>query len=293
MKLSLTYHLTLFVLKLKGIKKAFSQDPIDVSKIRKGDVHQPDTKLFKNKAVRNFKILDSNITEVKGDKSSGLLLFIHGGGFISGPAQHHWETISEISKSTNKIIWLCNYPKAPENKIGHISGNIDAVYRAALKYYKSDKIKLIGDSVGGTLITTLIQRLNKTKIKLPAKIILVSPVMDASMENSKIDSIDKLDPMLSKVGVLSAKQMCAGDMSLHDSIISPINGSFDNFPETIIYIAENDITYPDQKIAIQKMMAAKIKLEVIDGKKMPHIWPLLPVMAEAKHALKEIIEHIK
>jgi len=34
-------------------------------------------------------------------------------------------------------------------------------------------------------------------------------------------------------------------------------------------------------------------LEVIDGKKMPHIWPLLPVMAEAKHALKEIIEHIK
>lgn len=31
-------------------------------------------------------------------------------------------------------------------------------------------------------------------------------------------------------------------------------------------------------------------IEVIIGKNMPHIWPLLPVMKEAKRSLNEIIK---
>ena len=62
---------------------------------------------------------------------------------------------------------------------------------------------------------------------------LVSPVMDATMSNPQIDKIDKIDPMLSKTGVLSAKKMCAENNDLKNVMISPINGSFDEFPQTI------------------------------------------------------------
>lgn len=293
MNKSITYYITLLVLKLKGVKKTFSAEPIDYKKIRKENVHHPKTSSFKNKKIRSFKISKTSITEIKSEKTlDKLVLFIHGGAFISGPAKHHWDTLREIAKHTNLTIWMCNYPKAPEHKITEISNNIDAVYQQALKKYKGKQITLIGDSVGGTLVTTLTQRLIKNNDELPNKILLISPVMDATMSNKKIAIVDKKDPMLSQKGVLSAKKMCAGNVDLKNEIISPLYGSFNQFPKTILFLAENDITYPDQQLAVQKMKKYNVEVEVVFGDKMPHIWPLLPVMKEAKKALSELIKRL-
>ena len=290
---SLTYYIILFIIWLKGVKKNFSKDPIDFKKIRREDIHHPKGKFFKNNKVRNFKILSTLITEVgKNKTSNNLLIFIHGGAFISGPSKHHWDTVQEIVKQTNHTVWMCDYPKAPESKMLEISENIDLVYHTALEKYQAKQITLIGDSVGGTLITALIQRLIIKTIELPLKIILVSPVMDATMSNPQIEKIDLVDPMLSKAGVLSAKKMCAENNDLKNVMISPINGSFDKFPTTVLFLATNDITYPDQQLTVEKFMKAKTNVEIIKGENMPHIWPFLPVMKEAKIALKEIINRL-
>jgi acetyl esterase/lipase len=293
MKQSLSYYITLLVIKLKGLKKSFSEAPINFEKIRKEDVHYPKGKFFKQNKIRTFKVIDSLITEVGLNKNSDkLLIFIHGGAFISGPAKHHWDSIKKITTQTNYKIWMCDYPKSPENKISKISENIDSIYNTALDQFQPNKISFIGDSVGGTLITSLTQRLILKDIKLPKKIILVTPVMDASMSNPEIEKVDIIDPMLSKIGILSAKKMCAENNDLKNSMISPLFGNFDKFPHTILFIAENDIFYPDQKLAVKKFINAKINFELIEGKNMPHIWPFLPVMKEAKTSLNEIIRII-
>ncbi len=289
LKQSLTYNLTLAIIKLKGLKQKFSQDPIDYIAIRKEDVYKPKGSFFKKYITNTFQIVNTSITEIGHNDSNKLILFIHGGAFISGPAQHHWDTIKEITMATNYTVWLCNYPKAPENSIEDISKNVDAVYAEAIKRFEPNNIILLGDSVGGTLITSLTQRLLTYSKGLPKKLILVSPVMDASFSNPDIDTIDPIDPMLSKKGLMSAKKMCAKDKNLKDPIISPIYGSFEGFPETILFAAERDITYPDQILAYEKANKAKADIRLIQGKNMPHIWPLLPIMKEAKMALDELI----
>ena len=294
MNKSLTFHITLFIIKLKGLKKDFSKDPIDFKKIRKADIHCPTSKFFGHHHIRNFEVCNSSVTEICRNKNTDkLLIFIHGGAFIAGPAQHHWDVIREISKQTDHTIWMCDYPKAPENKISTISENIDSIYSAALKEYQPNQISCIGDSVGGTLVTTLIQRLIRKNIELPQKIILVSPVMDATMSNSEIDKIDITDPMLCKRGVLSAKKMCSENNDLKSPMISPLYASFEHFPRTILFLAENDITYPDQILALKKLTKAGANVETIIGKEMPHIWPFLPIMKEANLALKQIIKMLK
>jgi len=294
MKQSFTYYLALLVIKLKGLKKIFSQDPIDYKKIRKEDVFYPKGKFFKQNTIKNFKVSNALVTEIgKESSTSKLLIFVHGGAFISGPAQHHWDTVKEISKQTDYTIWMCNYPKAPEHQISEISKNIDEIYKHALKAYKPNQISFIGGSVGGTLVTALMQRLIAQKKQLPHKIILVSPVMDSSMSNPEIEKVDQIDPMLSKVGLVSAKKMCAEDNDLKNVLLSPIYGSFEQFPETVLFLATNDITYPDQKLAVEKLKQANVKINVIEGKNMPHIWPFLPVMKEAKIALQELIALLK
>jgi len=281
----------MLVLKLKGIKSDFSKDPVDYKKIRKEDVPLPKGRFFKQDKVKRFKILDSTITEIAGNKNAKkLLIFIHGGAFISGPAKHHWDTIKTLSQQTDYSIWMCDYPKAPESKIGVISENIDEVYKVALETYASNQISFIGDSVGGNLISCLVQRLVTKKKELPYKIILISPVMDASMTNPQAKEIEAIDPMLSISGVVSAKKMCAGDLNLSHKMISPLNGSFKGFPSTVLFLADYDICYPDQILACNKLKNQDVSLEVFIGEGMPHIWPFLPVMKEAKTALKKIID---
>jgi acetyl esterase/lipase len=292
MNKSFTYYLTILVIQLKGIKNIFSKSPIDYLKLRRHDVYSPDSRFYKTNKISTFLVLKTAITQIKNfEKTDKLLIYLHGGAFISGPAQHHWDSMEFISKKTNFDIWMCNYPKAPENKIEEISINIDQIYQKALSKYQSENIILMGDSAGGTLVIALTQRLILKNEKLPSKLILISPVLDATFKNEEIMGIDKKDVMLSKIGVSSAISMCSEDSN--DVRISPINGKFTFFPKTYLYLAENDITFPDQLIFSSKLNIEKIDNQIHIGKEMPHIWPLLPVMKEAKVALNQIIKNIK
>lgn len=292
---SISYYLIIAVLKLKGIKKTFSEGPINYKKVRKEDVHKPKGSFFKRHISRVFEVQKTLITEIQKDHTNNdkLLLFLHGGAFISGPAQHHWGALKQIVNQTGCTVWMCAYPKAPEYTITNISDSIDEVYAEALKSYSGNQIILMGDSAGGTLVTALTQCLVQYKIELPKKVILISPVMDATMTNPEIETIDHIDPMLSRIGVLSAKQMCAGSSALDEPRISPIHGDFKGFPETILFAADHDIMFPDELLALKQMQEAGVTVDYIEGKNMPHIWPLLPVMKEAKDSLKMIIEKIK
>lgn len=291
MSKSITYYLLLLVIRIKGIKKQFRQDPIDYLALRKEDVSIPGDRYFKSANVTHFVLADTQITQIKSaGNSKKLLIYIHGGAFISGPSQHHWDTIKTLAEATNHTLWMCDYPKAPEHKIPKLNANIDLVYKTATEDYTTDNIVLLGDSVGGTLLLTLLQRLLQKKEVVPSKIVLITPVVDASFENPQIDVIDKKDPMLSKKGVLSAKKMCVEDGNLKDESISPLYGSFEGFPPTYLFIAEHDITGPDQQLLGEKLKASNIEHYITFGKGMPHIWPLLPVMKESRMALEEIIK---
>ncbi len=294
MKVSFTHYILLLAIKFKGLKKIFSEYPINYKKLRNENVYMPKNRFLNKKGrMSTFTLLNSTITEIKGiNQPNKLLIFIHGGAFISGPAQHHWNAVEKIVKQTPYTIWLVNYPKAPEYKISTISQNIDEIYDYALERFKSNDISIMGDSVGGTLTIALIQRLLKIDKALPHSLVLISPVMDATLSNPEITEIDKLDPMLSIKGVLSAKEMCAENNNLQDVSISPINGEFENFPKTLLFTAQHDITYPDQKRLVEKFNNANVPYHIVVGERMPHIWPLLPVMKEAKLSFNSIVNHL-
>lgn len=47
--------------------------------------------------------------------------------------------------------------------------------------------------------------------------------------------------------------------------------------------------YPEGKLTASKMKEVSVKIKVIEGENMPHIWPFLPVMKEAKQSLRALI----
>lgn len=288
---NISYHLVMLVLKLKGLKKTFSKSPLDVKRLRKEDVHHPSNSLLSGTTSFTFHVQKALVTELAPEKAAAtnsLLLYLPGGAFVYGPTDLNWKAVVRLVKSTATAAWVVDYPKAPEAKIQEIAATVNKVYAEAVKKYPSSNIILMGDSVGGNLLLSLVQRLIIAGETLPNKLIAICPVLDASMTNPEIQDIDKSDPILSTPGVLSAKKMCAGETSLKDPLISPLYGSFNGFPQTSIFIGENDIMRPDQQLAVEKMQAANVDVQVFEGKGMPHIWPLLPLMSDAKAALAQI-----
>ena len=174
-------------------------------------------------------------------------------------------------------------------KINH---NVEAIYTAAVEKYGAENLILMGDSAGGHLVCTLVQRLIAQKKALPKKIIPITPVVDARVDNPEIPNIDVVDPMLSQSGLQSAKLMVANGLDLEDPRISPLFGKFEGFPPTLLFIGGRDILSPDGRLAAAKMQKAKVDLTLIEEAEMPHIWPLLPLIQESAKARKIIAEFI-
>jgi len=97
MQHSLTYYLTHAVLKAKGIKKDFSSNPLNYMKIRSEDIYHPSGNFYKKYITKKWEIEKSKLTEIQYKLPvKRLLLYIHGGAFISGSAQHHWDSLKTI-----------------------------------------------------------------------------------------------------------------------------------------------------------------------------------------------------
>ena len=294
MRNSISFYLVLLVLKLKGKKRMFGQSPVDVKGLRKDDVKYPGGTFYKSKAVRHFELDGFKVTALESEgKSKRLMIYLHGGAFVSGPGQHHWDTLKKIYKETDMTIWLIDYPKAPEYTVDKASQVVDALYQKALKSFAGEDIILMGDSAGGNLCISLTQRLIQSKVDKPGLLILVSPVIDASFSNPAIKGIDPLDPILSIDGVRSANEHFAGDKPLTDPALSPIFASVAGFPKVIMYVGDRDICAPDELEFAKLLDAQGVELDLIREQEMIHIWPLLPVMKEAGAALNNLIKKLK
>ncbi len=285
------------ILQLVGIKKDFQKENFDYKNLRKNDVKNIPW-LFKRKlTITKFYKGETVITNLlpknqhKGNNFQ--ILYIPGGAFVSGPTLFQWSFLKNISLKTGLETSMIDYPKAPEHNITSITNIIDTIYNDFIAQYPEKKLILIGDSVGANLILSLCQRLIALNKKLPMLNVLITPVFDASLSNPEIEKIDAYDPMLSKNGALAAKKLCATGLDLKDELISPLYGSFNKLPETILLLGGKDIMYPDGKIAETKFIKNGVKLHLIEDKEMIHIWPLLPIMQESKTAKNKIIDHIK
>jgi len=153
------------------------------------------------------------------------------------------------------------------------------------------KIILMGDSAGGGFALAFTQYLKELNIKLPFKLILISPWVDISMSNPSICEYEKIDPILSRCGLVEIGKYWAGDLDVKDYKLSPIFGNLVNIPNTLLFAGENEILYPDICLLYDKLKYNGVNCEFVVGKNMNHDYPLYPFKL-CKIAREKIIEYI-
>ena len=142
--------------------------------------------------------IPTKVITPKTSKIDGVILYLHGGAFCLGNAYSHRSITTRLAVEAGMPVWVAEYRLAPEHPYPAGSDDALACYDALRKDYVAEKIIVAGDSAGGALALALALTLRERGDSLPAGLLLMSPVTDATRSGSTLVSKFGEDPMISR-----------------------------------------------------------------------------------------------
>ena len=218
-----------------------------------------------------------------------VLLYIHGGGFISGSVQTHRMHVAKFAMGSGLKSLLFNYRLAPEHPFPAAPEDCVTAYRWLLRQgYAPEDIVVGGESAGGTLTLALLLALKEEKIALPAAAFSISPVTDLRCGADSFRTNAKKD--IAPQGSWDVwTGYYIGDQEPTLPLLSPLMGNYEGLPPLYICVGTHEIHLDDCVNAAQKAKAAGVAVTLRTWPNMIHAFPILsPLFPEAKQALGEI-----
>lgn len=187
------------------------------------------------------------------EKSGKVILYFHGGAYMGEATNNHWKFLEKLSKDTKSTIIMPDYPLTPKYTYKDVMNMVEEIYNEIIKKYEPENIIMMGDSAGAGITLGLAQKLSMNNIKLPSKTILISPWLDVSMSNEKIEEVQKNDKDLSKWKLDIAAFFYARDLTKENEyFVNPINGNLSKLENIVIFTGTYDILNPDCHVLQKK-----------------------------------------
>ena len=127
--------------------------------------------------------------------SSNVIIYIHGGGWVTGSVDSYTNICSKICKKTNSIVIAIDYRLAPEYKFP--TGLLDC-YEVIENIYKNSElfgidnknITLMGDSAGGNIIAAIsIKNSREHKFKIKNQVLIYPALQNDYSLATKYQSV--------------------------------------------------------------------------------------------------------
>ncbi|MBN1184451.1 MAG: alpha/beta hydrolase [Bacteroidales bacterium] len=230
----------------------------------------------------------------EGAPENKLILYIHGGGYVSGSCSDHRAFVSKFAKFTGISNLIYEYRLAPEHPFPAAIDDSIKVYHWVLSSgYKPENIVFTGESAGGGLCLALLLALKEKNIPLPAAAIAISPWTDLTCSSDSYTTKNKVSPAPLNSWIVFSKYY-AGDHETTNPLISPLFGNLKGLPPLFINSGVDDELYDDGEKFYIKAKEAGVDVTFRAGMGMVHCYPLLaPMFNEATDAMEEIVAFTK
>lgn len=229
-----------------------------------------------------------------GSNTEKVIMYVHGGGYVSGSCNDHRGFVSKFAKNTGLANLVYEYRLAPEFPFPAAIDDSLKIYRYLLASgYKPENIIIAGESAGGGLCLALLLALKENKIDLPAAAVVISPWTDLSCSGESYKAKNKVSPAPLNSWIVFSHHY-VGDNDVRNPLISPLFGDLTGLPPIYINSAVNDELYDDGEQFYLKARNEGVDVTFKAGTGMVHCYPLLaPMFPEATEAMNEIVHFIK
>ena len=226
----------------------------------------------------------------KDELSSGVILYIHGGGYVGGNLDYAKGFATVLAAKCGIRVFCVAYRLAPEHVFpAALDDSLEAYGYLLSNGFDPSRILLCGESAGGGICYSLCQKLREKGRTLPAGIVSISPWTDLTAEGGSYTDNEKNDPSMTKerLKYFSDCYVYGTDKKakkLHPHVnpdkkedkelkqnpkLSPIFDSQEKMPPSLIFVGGDEIMLDDSLRLHEKLLLAGRKSELVIA---PDLW---------------------
>jgi len=233
---------------------------------------------------------------VPANASAGrFVLYLHGGGFQLGDPASHRELVARLANEAAARALVVDYRLAPEHRYpAALDDCLGALGWLQDNGAEPERIAVCGDSAGGWLALSLVQRCLAEGQAAPACVYCISPLTDATRSGPSYQTVGDADPLLRLDWLATLFPLFAPDHDPSSPELSPLRGDFAGFPPILVQVGEQEVLLDDAVRLEERAvsMGADCRLEI--WRNLWHVFQLLGTyLPSARQALREAGQFIR
>ncbi|NUN62927.1 MAG: alpha/beta hydrolase [Burkholderiaceae bacterium] len=280
--LSVRTRLFKLILRLIQRKRIYSSIPhlmSGIAQTRREGPARPSSKMYEQLDVRCESMEGCEVYTLQPRSCPAdvkTVLYLHGGAYCRPITRYHWSLLQWLVKHLACRVVVPLYPLAPENVCRDAVQAVLQIHQKVVDRHGPISA-LMGDSAGAGLSLALCQELRAANSTLPGRLVLITPGVEATLQNSAIAQTEPHDLMLGAVGAREAMRLYAGELGSEHPWVSPLHADLRGLPPMQIFVATDDILSHDAILFAAKAREANCTVELHIAEGMMHVWPLLPL----------------
>ena len=219
-----------------------------------------------------------------------IILFLHGGAYITGAPSHYRGFTSRLSVTADAQVCAVDYRLAPEHPFPAALDDAQAAYTHLLDHgHNPAHIIIIGDSAGGGLVLSLLTALRMSDQPLPCAAVVISPWTDLTFSGETHHTKAADDPWLTANGLREAADLFLNGADPTSPLISPLFADFAGWPPLLIMVGGREILLSDSTRLAERAAAKGVSVTLDIWHDMIHVFPIFaPLLPQADHAIERI-----
>ncbi|MGV0739729.1 alpha/beta hydrolase [Mycobacterium syngnathidarum] len=242
-------------------------------------------------------VTEANLGGTKGrwvstpESGDAVVIHVHGGAFMLGSSFGYREFASRIARAAAARVLLPDYRLAPEHQCPAASDDVVRVYRALLADgVDPASVVVAGDSAGGNIALAAIVTLKKAGDRLPAGVVLLSPVADLTLSGDSMTTLAAQDPISTRAAAEQGVGLyLPPDIDAADDRASAMFADLSGLPPLLVQAGTHEILLDDAIRVAENARNAGVEVDLQLSYQMTHVFQTFAYrFEEAQRAVDRI-----
>ena len=223
-----------------------------------------------------------------GELPGRSVLYLHGGGFVSGLDRLHWRYAARLVRDLHMRVVLARYPLTPTHTWQDALPPLVRLFES-LAVDSPRGVVVMGDSAGGGLAVALAQQVARRSGPQPTHLVAFAPWVDLTGATPGTVDAARTDPWLTLSKLRLYGTWWGGDPPAPEA--SPLAGDLSGLPPTLVLCGTRDLLLPQSRLLVIRAQEAGTPVSYVEEPGLLHVYPLLPV-PEARRAWRQVQEFL-